>query len=338
MPESDAILQVLGRAHPLVLHLPIGLLAGLVSLELWSALTRRSGEADGARGARAVMLWLTVFASLAAAASGLLLAREGMHGASGVAVHRNLGLVFTASVCVAALCHAAGLRGWYLRLLSIGLIAMVPAGHFGAALTHGERFLYAPLVAEEPSPETPLLPGGLGVSDPRPAYATHIAPVLGARCVSCHGPDAQKGGLRLDSPGSIARGGSSGAALVPGDPEGSLLLARMLLPLEHEDHMPPISKTQPGSGEIDLIEAWIRAGAPARVAFNAGGAEPVPTEPAGDDPGATPALDRPLPRAPAAARRGHRPPRLRVRPCLAGGAGLSEPLDRSRSDRGLGRR
>jgi hypothetical protein len=48
--------------------------------------------------------------------------------------------------------------------------------------------------------------------------------LLQARCVSCHGAEKQKGGLRLDSRASLLKGGDTGPAAVPGEPESSLLL------------------------------------------------------------------------------------------------------------------
>src|SRR6185503_19994159 len=47
--------------------------------------------------------------------------------------------------------------------------------------------------------------------------------------------------------------------LVPGQ---SLLLQRLRLPVDDEDHMPPAAKPQPTAEEMDALEAWIGAGAP----------------------------------------------------------------------------
>ena len=47
-------------------------------------------------------------------------------------------------------------------------------------------------------------------------FARDVQPVLAKHCVSCHGPDKQKGGLRLDSREGWQTGGDSGPARVPG--------------------------------------------------------------------------------------------------------------------------
>src|SRR5205807_3925136 len=60
---------------------------------------------------------------------------------------------------------------------------------------------------------------------PRSAAETFeksVRPVLSANCFSCHGPEKQKGSLRLDSRTAMLTGGDSGPVIVPGHPEESL--------------------------------------------------------------------------------------------------------------------
>jgi uncharacterized membrane protein/outer membrane protein assembly factor BamB len=94
-------------------------------------------------------------------------------------------------------------------------------------------------------------PAGSGAA----GLAAEVRRLMDGRCVECHGPDKQKGGLRLDTPGGLAR------AVLPGDPAGSELFLRVTLPADDEDRMPtegePLSADQ-----IGLLYAWIRAGAP----------------------------------------------------------------------------
>ena len=56
------------------------------------------------------------------------------------------------------------------------------------------------------------------------ADAERVRALLETRCVSCHGPEKQKGGLRLDSREAVLKGGESGPGAAPGDPDHSLLL------------------------------------------------------------------------------------------------------------------
>ena len=87
-------------------------------------------------------------------------------------------------------------------------------------------------------------------------FESRVRPVLVARCFSCHGPEKQKGGLRLDSLVGMLRGGESGRAIEPGDPDASGLVAA----IRHESlEMPPDGML--AADEIAAIGAWVRQGA-----------------------------------------------------------------------------
>ena len=93
-------------------------------------------------------------------------------------------------------------------------------------------------------------------------FEAKIRPVLVQHCYGCHSAEAGEasGGLVLDSRQGIRRGGERGAAVVPGKPEESLLLAAV----EHRDgqlRMPPDRPQLPAGVRADL-KAWIARGAP----------------------------------------------------------------------------
>ncbi len=87
-------------------------------------------------------------------------------------------------------------------------------------------------------------------------FETKVRPILATECFSCHA-DSQLGGLRLDSRESMLRGGKSGPAIVPGDPEKSLLMiaVRQTGALK----MPKGGKLS--ADQIEAIAQWIRTGA-----------------------------------------------------------------------------
>ncbi len=94
-------------------------------------------------------------------------------------------------------------------------------------------------------------------------FAGQIQPILRASCYSCHGSDAQEGGLRLDNRARALAGGDNGKVIVPGDVKAGSLLT--LLRGENEDlgRMPPEGEGTPLTAEqISLFEAWIAQGAP----------------------------------------------------------------------------
>jgi mono/diheme cytochrome c family protein len=90
-------------------------------------------------------------------------------------------------------------------------------------------------------------------------FTTDVQPILAANCSGCHGPDKQRGGLRLDRKADALRGGDSGKVIVPGKPGESLLLKKVAA-ADANDRMPkgrdPLTAEQ-----IRTLSSWIEAGA-----------------------------------------------------------------------------
>jgi hypothetical protein len=89
-------------------------------------------------------------------------------------------------------------------------------------------------------------------------FERKIRPVLIEHCYECHARDADDimGGLRLDNPDAMLRGGDSGAAVMPGEPDQSLLLAA----IRYDGmEMPPSGPL--GASIIRDFETWIESGA-----------------------------------------------------------------------------
>ena len=80
------------------------------------------------------------------------------------------------------------------------------------------------------------------------------------RCVGCHGPEKQKGRLRLDSHETLLNRRDEDAVVLPGAPEQSRLLA--LVRSDGDDRMPP-KGPRLAPAEIAAVARWIQAGAPA---------------------------------------------------------------------------
>ncbi len=90
-------------------------------------------------------------------------------------------------------------------------------------------------------------------------FEQRIRPLLIANCIDCHGPDKQKGGLRLDSRAGWQTGGDSGPALVPGKAAESKLWHAVSY-TDRDLKMPPKRKLK--ESEIADIKQWIESGAP----------------------------------------------------------------------------
>ena len=92
-------------------------------------------------------------------------------------------------------------------------------------------------------------------------FEREVAPIFREHCVKCHGPEKQKGGLRLDQRLSLLRGGDGGfPSLVPGNAEKSHLLER--LKSEDADERMPQRAEALSAAEIATIEKWVVEGAP----------------------------------------------------------------------------
>ena len=88
-------------------------------------------------------------------------------------------------------------------------------------------------------------------------FESKVRPLLAKRCYECHQRQAE-GGLRLDSRATMLKGGSSGAAIVPGDP-GKSLLVRAIRREDEDTAMPPVESLT--KREIQILEKWIQRGA-----------------------------------------------------------------------------
>src|SRR5262245_7390416 len=103
-------------------------------------------------------------------------------------------------------------------------------------------------------------------------FESKVRPVFTEHCYKCHSPAKGKikGGLELDWKGGWEKGGDSGPALVPGDPEKSLLIKAVRY-TDPDLQMPPKGEKLSNAQINDLI-AWIKMGAP----------DPRTTRPAAD--------------------------------------------------------
>ena len=120
------------------------------------------------------------------------------------------------------------------------------------------------------------LAAGASVLD-APLTEHEILPIFQIRCVACHGKRKQEGGLDLRTVAGRLKGGKSGPAITPGDPDGSLLVKKILsgaMPppeLQLEYSVRPMTE-----GELDKVKRWIAEGAvpgPAREKLAVDGAD-----------------------------------------------------------------
>jgi len=125
---------------------------------------------------------------------------------------------------------------------------------------------------------TVMVPSSVSFAATAPTYAKDVQPIFADRCVSCHGPEKQKGELRLDSVEAIRKGGKNGPILVAGNPGKSTIYSLTLLPKDDDDIMPakgdPLTQKQ-----TDIIRDWIADGAKFEGIVNKGPDVAAPTGP-----------------------------------------------------------
>ncbi len=90
-------------------------------------------------------------------------------------------------------------------------------------------------------------------------FQRDVRPVFERHCFRCHGPEKQKGGLRLDVKQRALAGGDSGPAIVAGRSSESELLRRVAS-TDRDEMMPP-EGTRLSAEELTLMGGWIEAGA-----------------------------------------------------------------------------
>jgi hypothetical protein len=274
-PDGDQMpdmVRFLGRFHPVLLHLPIGILLLVAVIELGRML--RIGRRGF--GSTTVGVFFGAASAVVASLAGFLLYHGGGWEESELA-ERHLwgGLAVAALACASFGAKvwadaAAGRKAmaWVLtakfRLFlfaTCGVMAF--ASHDGASLTHGENYLtqYAPdwfrqMMGEEKKPA----PAPVKPVEERVIYADIVAPILEGKCTQCHDADKQKGKLRMDTYEFLLAGGKEGPAIEPGSAEKSNIIVRAELDEDDDEHMPPEGKPDLEDHELLLLKWWLDTG------------------------------------------------------------------------------
>ncbi|MBT5185479.1 MAG: DUF1592 domain-containing protein, partial [Kordiimonadaceae bacterium] len=200
--SGDGLFRFFGRFHILILHFPVVL---LICAPIGDFLARRPEYAYLKN--LASLLWIAgAISAVFTVLLGLMLAsNEGLTQET-VAVHKISGL----SVALLALL-ILGLRNsesslpqqWIKigrGILSAVLVIMIfIAAHAGGNLVHGSSYLttYAPSFIKAMLPAQETFNADFEITDT--AFINDIQPLLAGYCYECHGPDKQKGSIRLDT-------------------------------------------------------------------------------------------------------------------------------------------
>jgi cytochrome c553 len=105
---------------------------------------------------------------------------------------------------------------------------------------------------------TPVMPASADEAAALELFEKHVRPTLLDQCIRCHGAEKQRGGLRLDSRSALLKGGDTGPAVTPGDPDASLLIKAIRYD-DVELEMPPRGRLP--EAVVAAIEKWVKLGA-----------------------------------------------------------------------------
>jgi uncharacterized membrane protein len=257
------MLEFIGHLHPVIVHLPIGILLLGVLMMVY----QHYSKVDLRAPISFAFLVGSISAALACIA-GWILSNSGEYDALLVQKHQWTGI---STAVIGLLVY---FLKQYRKLLAVILTLLVfITGHYGGTLTHGENYLFnsnensktsqADTLKTESKKITQTISIGTDslTIETHNVYKEQIAPFLKLRCYNCHSAIKQKNGLRLDAAAYIKKGGKNGKILVAGNPFKSPIYASLLLPLDDEKHMPPKGKHQLSQNEILIIENWIKSGA-----------------------------------------------------------------------------
>ena len=241
-------LQVAGRLHPAILHVPIGLLVFLGVL----LLARNEFKEKPLRRITLILLTTIAITASMTALFGFFLSLQGGYEDGSMFQHKIAGMLLS-FLCYGMLLifknsDKATPAFYTLTITAIGF--MFFTGHTGGSITHGGNFIFAPVTQV-----------GTGPEENASIYQSVIFPVLEKKCVTCHNEAKAKGKLVMTSIDDFLRGGEHGKEWIEGKPEESRLIKFIHLPLTDDNHMPPDGKPQLSKQEIALLEQWIKSGA-----------------------------------------------------------------------------
>jgi mono/diheme cytochrome c family protein/uncharacterized membrane protein len=245
--------ELIGHFHPLLVHLPIGI---LLIAALFQLLALRPKYAS-MHAAISIALFWGMISAILSCISGYFLSLTGDYDDELIDTHTWFAIA-TASISIIAYFF----NRWENEFAKWVILLMVPlifvTGHLGGSLTHGSDYLTKGF-SKDSTVEKEIKP----IADVQEAnaYADIIQPIFESKCYGCHNKSKKKGKLRLDEPEFILKGGKDGEVIKPGNADESDMMKRLLLPRNEEDHMPPKEKPQLKDNEIALIHWWIATGA-----------------------------------------------------------------------------
>lgn len=257
----ENIIEFIGRFHPVLVHLPIGVLL-VAALFQWLS---RNEKYQSLSSAVSIALFWGMISAILSCISGYLLSNSGDYDLDLISNHQWFGI---AVANISILAYGLNRRNkdsiWVTGLM---VLLIIITGHLGGSITHGSDYLLKAFSSDGGDVTAKRVP--IPDISKAQAYNDVIRPILTAKCYKCHGADKQKGKLRLDMPDLILKGGKGGAVIVGGNADESEMIKRILLAKDNDDHMPPLEQPQLTKSELELLHWWVSSGADFNKKVNA---------------------------------------------------------------------
>lgn len=226
----DIIKQLLGRLHPLIVHLPVGFIVMGLLFQWYDHKKQQYRQPI-----TIIYLWATVSAVLACITGYLQYTSEG-YAFDSIKMHLWTGIITTLISFFMYLRlqeknKLDGIRRIPIRVFGIAMLILISlTGHLGGSITHGEDYLVEPL------PNSVKSALGLEIFEEKIIalndenwesalfYKDVINPILNNKCISCHNRKKEKGELVLNTKEGILKGGENGEIIVDNNSGESTLL------------------------------------------------------------------------------------------------------------------
>jgi uncharacterized membrane protein len=257
------MIELIGRLHPAIVHLPIGIF--VLAFIFQYIMPLKSGRDELIR----FVLVISLIFSLLASAMGWVLSWNSEYAEATVDQHKWPAIFFTIASGLLIPLHIKApsiplVKKMYHGLFFVSMVLLMVAGHRGGSLTHGEDYLSLMAFQDEDEiNDTLRVKPDISDTSMTPIFTGLVQPMLEEKCVKCHNEKKIKGGLRMDQFALLMKGGKNGVAVEGGDADNSLLIQRVLLEVDDEKHMPPKGKKQLSEQELALLYWWVHHGASA---------------------------------------------------------------------------
>ena len=258
----------IGRFHPLMVHLPIGIFLLGYFLEVLFQFGYR--KLINSSHIITFIYGIGLFAGVFAAFTGWLLSYSDDYALKALEDHKLLGVATLVVMLFVIIYHIKAPETKGKSKLIVSTLAIVltgVTGHFGGNLTHGSTYLLEYATNPSDRYEAVQLKRLNAIpTDSIRIYKDILQPIIETNCLACHNSENYKGGLVLENYSDLFKEADYAMPLVAGKPYSSEIFNRINLPAHHEKSMPPR-----GSGlnytDIEILKYWIESGADSLATF-----------------------------------------------------------------------